>query len=860
MQTSPEHGTEPNLQSTGMFNTDRLRAGADQNDVSGLECTLERSLRSRLSLLEAELRALRGRGSTDPLGLLDSLENRTLSDGDQYLIQIRRHLASRDSFLSALFNDAPEAILLNDSQGIILDVNPGAAELYGYTREQLIGQPASILDAHGAGELFKRVWEELTRVGSVSVEGEDRRGDGSLIHVETRMRRLVVGESVWYLAFVRDITSRVRALRELERSKERYRNLIENSNESVWRLELVPGVPTSLPVAEQVDRILRQAVLAECNDRCAQDYGHSSALQVEGSHYRSLLESPERIRPLLSHFVENGHRMVNRLVCNRNRPGSVRWWQNNAVGVIENGRLVRIWGSHQDVTEAESLRQTLVESEAMARAVADMAPVGIFRRSLDGQVTYANPQAERITGLSLGPQTARQFALNVHEEDRERLDQSWKRMLATGEPFREEHRLRRQDGSEVCVIGEVRPVLDENGETSSWVGTLTDITENRRRDTEMLKMQKLESVGTLAGGIAHDFNNLLTGILGSVSLAQALLPSGSGRLAEVLCEAEKSCDRAARLTQQLLTFSRGGAPVTHPLKLTELIKETLRFSLRGMETRLEFDLPETLPEVQGDEGQLYQVLHNLVSNSIDAMEGKGTLRVSACLSGPNCVLPPGLTPGQWVRVRFQDTGPGIPSERAAQIFDPYFTTKEMGNGLGLATSYSIIKKHGGLLRFEPSVGPGACFEFWLPVAGNGTETAGSGASTPSGNLARVLVMDDEATLRGLMKDLLQVLGCEADTVPDGATLIEKLEAVKRMGNDYDLIFMDLTVPGGMGGREAARIISSRWPEQRMVVMSGYSDDPVMAQHAAFGFENRLSKPFQLDQLRRVLGNIEKTVH
>jgi PAS domain S-box-containing protein len=820
-----------------------------------VETPAERSLRQRIAVLEAELQVLRTRGGEDPLGLFDNLDQRMASEGDRCLNRIRTHLDGQDSFLSALFNDAPEAILLNDENGVILDLNPGAVELYGYTRDQLIGQPASLLGAHNSPELFDRLWSELRRTGSVTLEGEDRRGDGSLIHVETRIRRLQIGGSQWYLAFVRDITSRVRALRALERSQERYRNLIENSNEAVWRLEMVPGISVNLPVAEQVERILRQAVLAECNDRCARDYGRQAAAQVEGSPYRSLLDSPDAIRPLLEHFVGNGYRLVNRTAISRRRSNGPRYWQNNAVGIVENGRLVRIWGNHQDVTESERLRQKLVESEATARAVADMAPVGIFRKALDGHVTYANHQAEQITGLTLGPNTDKDFAHGIHPEDRARVSAQWKHMLATSEPFKTEHRFLRPDGTEVQVIGEVRPVPDEDGRTASWVGTLTDITDTRRRDAELLKMQKLESVGTLAGGIAHDFNNLLTGILGSISLAQALLPANQQKLADVLHEAEKSCDRAARLTRQLLTFSRGGAPVTHPLQLAELIQETLRFSLRGQETRLEIEIPEELPLVQGDDSQLYQVLHSLVGNAIEAMDGRGHLKVSACTCGPGCIPPPGLDSGRWVRVEVQDDGPGISAEHQAKIFDPYFTTKEAGNGLGLATAYSIVKKHGGILRLAPGDRAGACFEFWLPVAegeGTGIPQADPGLRDVS---PRVLVMDDEETIRTLMHDLLGVLGCQADTVPDGASLIRKLEEVNALGQGYDLIFMDLTVPGGMGGREAARIVQGRWPEQRMVVMSGYSDDPVMAEHQDHGFNGRLSKPFQLDQLRSVIGTL-----
>ena len=539
----------------------------------------------------------------------------------------------------------------------------------------------------------------------------------------------------------------------------------------------------------------------------------------------------------------------------RRRSDGPRYWQNNAVGTVEKGRLVRIWGNHQDVTDSEQLRQKLVESEAMARAVADMAPVGIFRKALDGKLTYANHQAETITGLQLGAHTYRDLLACIPEPDRTRINDCWNRMVATGTPFREEHRLIRSDGSEAWVIGEMRPVPNEDGVTTGWVGTLTDITETRRRDAEMLKMQKLESVGTLAGGIAHDFNNLLTGILGSISLAQALLPAGSDRLADVLHDAEKSCDRAARLTQQLLTFSRGGAPVTRPLRMDELIQETLRFSLRGMETRLRIDMEEQLPRVQGDEAQLYQVLHSLVTNAIEAMDGRGTLTVNACSCGPQCVPPPGLENGRWVRIQVQDDGPGIPQAQVGKIFDPYYTTKEMGNGLGLATSYSIIKKHGGVLRLAPGTGHGACFEFWLPVAEAAGRTDAAIGEAEADGPARVLIMDDEETIRSLMKDLLGVLGCQADAVPDGASLIARLEEVQALQQPYDLIFMDLTVPGGMGGREAARIVQGRWPGQRMVVMSGYSDDPVMAEHRAHGFEGRLGKPFQLDQLRRVIGNL-----
>jgi signal transduction histidine kinase/CheY-like chemotaxis protein len=374
-----------------------------------------------------------------------------------------------------------------------------------------------------------------------------------------------------------------------------------------------------------------------------------------------------------------------------------------------------------------------------------------------------------------------------------------------------------------------------------------EIVERQRAEEELLKMAKLESIGILAGGIAHDFNNILTAIQGNISLAK-LASKPRDKVFKWLAEAEKASTRARDLTQQLLTFSRGGEPVRKASHIAGIVRDSCEFALRGSSVRCEFSIPEHVWAVNADEGQISQVISNLVINAHQAMPQGGVIDVKVDHSevGPEHGLQ--IPAGDYVRISIEDHGCGIPEEHLSKIFDPYFTTKEKGSGLGLATSYSIIKKHDGLIAVDSAPGCGTTFNVYLPRSFDEvTMSEGSKRKLVTGS-ARILLMDDEQTIAELAKEILSMLGYSVDVANEGSEAVELYRKAWKTSDPYDLLILDLTVPGGMGGKEVIDILGKSYPKIRAIVSSGYSNDPIMANHRKHGFTGVVSKPYTVQEL------------
>jgi nitrogen-specific signal transduction histidine kinase/CheY-like chemotaxis protein len=378
-----------------------------------------------------------------------------------------------------------------------------------------------------------------------------------------------------------------------------------------------------------------------------------------------------------------------------------------------------------------------------------------------------------------------------------------------------------------------------------------DQTEQRRLEEEAQKVQRLESLGILAGGIAHDFNNLLTGISGNVSLARVTLPPSEPAVAR-LVEAEKAVVRARDLTQQLLTFSKGGAPVRKTASIGEVILDSVGFALTGSAARCEVSVPDDLWAVAVDEGQINQVLHNLILNADQAMPMGGVIRVKAENVDVGERHPYPVAPGRHVRITVEDTGTGIHPEHLPRIFDPYFTTKQKGSGLGLSISYSIIRRHSGYIFVKSELGAGTTFYLYLPASRpEAPRVPKTEPAIPRGE-GRVLVMDDEDIVASVAKAMLEHLGYQVEVTRDGAEAIEAWRRAHHGGKPFDALLMDLTVAGGMGGLEAVRRIRDEDPGVRAIVSSGYSSDPVMSQHERYGFCGVATKPYRIDELALVV--------
>jgi two-component system cell cycle sensor histidine kinase/response regulator CckA len=445
----------------------------------------------------------------------------------------------------------------------------------------------------------------------------------------------------------------------------------------------------------------------------------------------------------------------------------------------------------------------------------------------------------------------------------------WKWILSTGKVFEWD-----EDGNPVRITGLHRDITKYK-QAEKQIQQINEELEKRFLEkTAELKStyekfnaameqtyhaQKMESVGILAGGIAHDFNNLLTITLGNISLAK-MITDPKDEIFKMLSEAENASLRAKDLTQQLLTFSRGGEPVKKTISIAKLIKESVIFARRGSNVTCEFEIPDDLWCVDADEGQITQVISNIVINADQAMPEGGTIRVRC----ENVIIPDKTTkaaiPGSRnsVKISITDQGTGIPEEHIGQIFDPFFTTKEKGSGLGLATAYSIINKHSGHIAVESKVGTGSTFHIFLPSAEINVpkeNVVDMFEEPPASCGERILVMDDDKNIRELLSEILTHYGYITEFASDGAQAIELYRNAKDSKDPFDAVIMDLTIAGGIGGKETIKELIKLDPDVKAIVSSGYSNDPIMANCGEYGFCGIISKPFTIDDLIKTLQDV-----
>ncbi len=508
----------------------------------------------------------------------------------------------------------------------------------------------------------------------------------------------------------------------------------------------------------------------------------------------------------------------------------------------------------QEIEERKKVQEALRESEEWLCRLIETAEEGIWIIDAGNNTTFVNPKMAEMLGYTVNEMAGKSLFAFMDEEGR----LSAQGLVERRRQFvREQHefRFRRKDGTDLWTIVTTNPVVDKKGLYSGAMAMITDITERKRTEEELLKVQKMESLGILAGGIAHDFNNLLTGIVGAIALSK-LNPKLDPEVFQSLNHAEKAAFRAKRLTGQLLTFSRGGTPVKKTVSITGLVQDTASFALLGSNARCEFSIPDDLWLVEVDEGQISQVINNLVINARHAMSESGTVGVRAknLIVGAEHGLP--LKDGRYVQIAIEDHGTGIPEEHLPKIFDPYFSTKEKGRGLGLAVSYSIIQKHDGYIDVKSGLGAGTTFYVYLlasekqMVEGREKEAE----ELPRGE-GRILVMDDEDIVRSTARQMLGHMGYEVELARDGAEAIKIYKEARESGKPFAAVILDLTVPGGMGGKEAIKKLMEIDPGVKGIVSSGYSDDPVMAEFEKHGFRGVIPKPYSIEELGKTLHDL-----
>ena len=456
-----------------------------------------------------------------------------------------------------------------------------------------------------------------------------------------------------------------------------------------------------------------------------------------------------------------------------------------------------------------------------------------------GLVTFMNPAAEGLTGW---------------EEDKA-LGKSLKEVVRIKDDERPNLMIAR-NGRETPIDCSITSIRDDHGNITGEVLILRDISERVMAEEELLRASKLESVGILAGGIAHDFNNILTSILGNISLMKISVNTKE-ETSKILTEVERASLRAKGLTEQLLTFSKGGAPVKKTASIAEIIKDTTNFALRGSNVRPQFLVPDNVWSVEVDGGQMSQVINNLVINAQHSMPGGGTIKIQV----ENIVLGIGrmdgipLPDGEYVKITLEDQGFGIPWENTTKIFDPYFTTKQEGSGLGLAIVYSIVKNHSGYISVESKLEVGTTFNLYLPTSAREIEFKEEVEERLPMGKGRVLVMDDEEPIRELIDRILTYSGYKVEFAKDGGEALEAYKRAQESGQPFEAVIIDLTIPGGMGGVEAIAKLLELDPEVKAIVSSGYFNDPILTDYKKYGFSAVVTKPYRVAELSSVVNEV-----
>ncbi|MEJ2716245.1 MAG: PAS domain S-box protein [Deltaproteobacteria bacterium] len=749
--------------------------------------------------------------------------------------QTARQTVVQQEPFRTIFETSPEAIFVKNENLQYTQVNRAAERFFGKSSSQMIGKTDTELYGETAGSRSKQVENRVLNGALVEQEMTvPIKGTSTTFHAVLTPLRDDKGEVAGLYGIARDMRVQAQAEQALLESRQMLDNILSLSPEGI--------------------SFVQEGKLKWSNQAMAEMFGYDREEEYLGQKlsefYSSEGEYKRVLKIVFATFQE--HQTVATEARFKRKDGSI-FEGSIKVRILDprnpqKGTIATI----SDITHRKRAERALKESEERYRTLVEESFDGIFVQKRT-KIVFANSRLHKMLGYARGELEGKEHWRVYHPDYQEITRQrAQARMRGESVPSRYEVRLLRKDGS--SFEGEVNArAISFGGEPGVQVW-IRDITERKRAEEELVRLEKLESTGILAGGIAHDFNNILTAILGNISLGKIYAQPGD-KIFHRLEEAEQACHRARGLTQQLLTFSKGGTPIKKALLITNVVKDSCEFALRGSNVRCELRMPDDLLAVEVDAGQLGQVINNLVINADQAMPQGGVIRIS----GQNVEvtgeagLP--LPHGSYVKISITDEGVGIPPECIPKIFDPYFTTKDGGSGLGLATAYSIIKNHHGMITVESAPDSGTTFHIYLPAS---RQTAIAGADSkdePFRGKAKILLMDDEVAIREVAGELLALIGYEVEFAEDGAEAVEMYRKAKNSSAPFNAVIMDLTVPGGIGGKEALDKLRAIDPEIKAIVSSGYSNDPIMANYRTYGFSGVVAKPYSAEDLGKALSKV-----
>ncbi|MEG6523235.1 hybrid sensor histidine kinase/response regulator [Desulfotomaculum sp. 1211_IL3151] len=730
-----------------------------------------------------------------------------------------------------LFDNANDNILVvKHGDGKIIDANPTALKTYGYTKQEIIAKSIFELRVESRDVVVGQLKEAQQQ--GVVFEAMHRRKDGSTLTVEVSSHGVVINGETFLFSIIRDITERKQA----EEILKKYQTMFENARDNIIFAQ-VPG-----------------GQILDANRAAVENYGYTREELLAKTLHQ--LRADNDAATADKHIEQADKKGIRFATMHRRKDGSVFPAEINSRGVTI-GRQRNLVVIIRDITKHKLAEEALArEKERLAVTLRSIGE-GVITTNIEGRIVLINKVAEKLTGWpqreAIGRPLGQVYRI-IDERTREVCpDPVEKVLLMSNSTNSDSHILMARDGAERVITDCGTPITDRNSEMIGVVLVFHDITEERKMREELLKANKLESLGILAGGIAHDFNNILTSIIGNVSLLKAYGKSNS-EISQILYEFEQATWRAKGLTQQLLTFAKGGAPIKKSASIKEIVKETADFVLRGAKVSCIYAMPDNLWPVEVDEGQISQVINNLVINAMQAMTKGGTIRIS-CENVQHFKKPPGILEcGDYIKIAIQDQGYGIPRQDYEKLFDPYFTTKPNGTGLGLAISYSIINQHNGLMEVTSEIARGTTFTIYLPASTSQVERKNDamGFPVPSG---KILIMDDEKLVLSVAGKMLKYLGYQVDYAHHGVEAIEKYKAAKENGSPFVAVIMDLTIPGAMGGLETLNHLLHFDPEINAIVSSGYSTDPIMSNYKKYGFKAVVTKPYRIEEMAEALQGV-----
>jgi len=739
---------------------------------------------------------------------------------------------SEERFQTVIEN-LPHGVLVHDLDGYFTMVNKASYKLTGYTKEELLNMKVGDLDPESISrDDRKHLWVQLKKGGSARFESIHYRKDGSSYPAEIFISAINLRGEPMILGIAHDISERKKALEKLQESEEKFQTVTDN-----------------LPQGLFVHDFEGNFVLVNKASCGLTGYTEEELLSMKVSDVDPASQTRDDRQNLWLKMKKGGSKRVE---STHYRKDDSTYPAEVYLSAIKLDDVPVILAIAHDITKRVEALEKLSKSEEKYRNLYESITDAFVNTDLNGKILefnehylemlgYTREEIRKLKSKDLTTEKWHQSESKIEEEQ----------LLKRGYSDVYEKEYIKKDG--IVFPVEIRSFLlnDEEGKPQSIWSIVRDISGRKKTEKELRKVERLESLGVLAGGIAHDFNNLLTGILGNISLAQIKEGEDTSDLLE---DAKQASIQAKNLTQQLLTFAKGGEPIKGEVSIENIIKVSSGFTLHGSNVKCFYDFSPDLWKVEVDKGQMSQVVDNLVINAKQAMPSGGKIRIKTAniILKKDSSIP--LREGKYVKITFSDEGMGIPKNHLSKIFDPYFTTKQRGSGLGLATVFSVIQKHDGYITVESESGKGTTFYIYLPAKEEAKkeEKTKSRVEQYLRGEGKILVMDDEETIRNTLGGILKKLGYIVTLTTRGEEALTEYKKALSSGEPYDVVVLDLTIAGGMGGKKTMEKLLKIDPNVRAIVSSGYSTDPIMAHYDEYGFKAVAVKPYDVDELVKAI--------